>query len=92
MSSLKESNVPVIQITDVENHQRIVRTGVERINPFNTEDPVEDEFRQHSDAGRGDVAEDDVEDDDDDDDDDDEDHEGYCLSDEHRRRKKNSHS
>ena len=84
MSFLKESNIPVIQITDAENYQRTVRTGVERINPFNSEDPILDEFRQDSQPGPDHVVED-V--DEDDDDDEEEDHEGYCLSDEHRRRK-----
>ena len=88
---LKESNIPVIQITDGENHQRTVSVGVERMNPFNTDDPIEDEFRQHVEPGPDHVAEV-VEEEDDDDDDDEEDHEGYCLSEEHRRRKKSSHS
>ena len=93
MSMLKESNIPVIQITDGENHQRTVSVGVERMNPFNTDDPIEDEFRQHVEPGPDHVAEVvEEEDDDDDDDDDEEDHEGYCLSEEHRRRKKSSHS
>ena len=91
MSMLKESNIPVIQITDGENHQRTVSVGVERMNPFNTDDPIEDEFRQHVEPGPDHVAEV-VEEEDDDDDDDEEDHEGYCLSEEHRRRKKSSRS
>jgi len=80
MSILKENEIPIIEVTDDENHQRNVR-----INPFNSENPIEDEFRQDSEPGQDHVVED-VEDVDEDDDEE-EDHEGYCLSDEHRRRK-----
>ena len=74
MSVPRENVIPAVNVSDGEGHYV-------RFNPFNRDEDLEvrETARPHE------VDEED----DDDDDEEEEDHEGYCLSDEHRRRKYN---